>query len=208
MNSKLKSFFGILLIIFFFIAISYYVQTNLDFFRGFTDFGVWSILIYILITITAIVIAPVSSVPLIPLASNVFGWFYAGIYNLLGWTIGSFIVFWICRKYGVSLIKKLISLESIYKIESKIPKENRFASILLLRMITPVDLLSYALGLFTKVDFKTYAIATILGIAPFAFIFSYLGAVSLMYQAIGFIISGILILFIIYLYGKIKGKRI
>ena len=104
--------------------------------------------------------------------------------------------FFLCRKYGVYLIKKFVSLKEIQKLESKIPKENLFFDLILLRMIIPVDVLSYALGLLTKINFRTYALTTIIGIIPFAFVFSYLGTISWIYQIIGFIAIGFVIVFL------------
>ncbi len=187
MNPKLKSLLELLAIVLLFAVSSYIVRQNIDFLRGLigNEFG---ILFYILITIFAIVVAPVSMMPLIPLASGVFGWFYAAVFSVVGWTLGSMIVFFISRKYGVPLIKKFVSLKKLEEFENKIPKENVFIDLILLRMIIPVDILSYGISLFTKIDFKTYAITTIVGIIPFALVFSYLGTISLKYQIIGIII--------------------
>src|SRR3990167_9757711 len=57
------------------------------------------VLVYIFIFTLSIVIAPISSLPLIPLASNVWGWQLAAIYSVVGWTIGDIIAFWLSRKY-------------------------------------------------------------------------------------------------------------
>ena len=203
MNPKLKSLLEILAIILLFALSSYLVRQNIDFLKSVigNDFGIF---FYILITIFAVVVAPVSMMPLIPLASNVFGWLYAAVFSIIGWTIGSFIVFFISRKYGVPLIRKFVSLEKIEKFENKIPKENLFLDLILLRMIIPVDILSYALGLLTKVDFKTFALTTIIGIIPFAFAFSYLGAISLKYQIIGILIAIFIIGVISEFHKKLK----
>lgn len=199
MNSeKLKAFFGISIIVILFILSSYFVKENIDFVESLIGNNLIGILIYILITIVAIVIAPISMMPLIPIASNVFGWFYAGIFNIIGWFIGSVIVFFISRKYGIPLIKKFVSLDKLFKIESKIPKENLFFSVVVLRMIIPVDILSYALGLFSNIKFRTYALATFIGIIPFSFVFSYLGILPIWYQVLGFIGIGI----VVFLIGK------
>ena len=187
-SEKTKAFFGFLIIMGFFVLSSYLVKTNIEFVQSLIKNNFLGVVIYIIITIIAVVIAPISMMPLIPIASNLWGWFNAGLINILGWSIGSFIVFFICRKYGVNLIKKFISLESLNKFESKIPKENLFIDIILLRMIFPVDILSYILSLFSKVNFNIYSTATIIGLIPFAFIFSYLGTVKTLYQIIGIFI--------------------
>lgn len=202
LSEKRKSIFSLLLIVLLFILSSYLVRENIDFIKSLIGNDFSGILIYILITIIAIVIAPISMMPLVPIASNLWGWVSAGVFTFTGWTIGAFIVFWISRKYGVKLIKKFVSLEKINKLESKIPKENLFIDILLLRMIIPVDVLSYALGLFTKINFKTYAITTMIGIIPFTFVFSYLGTVSLYYQIFGLIGIGIVIILITKFHRK------
>ena len=202
-SEKTKSFLGIFIILILFVLSSYIVRTNIEFFNSLIGNNIYGIFIYILITIIAIVIAPISMTPLIPIVSNVFGWIFGAILTFIGWSIGSFIVFFLCRKYGVDLIKKLISLKHINKIESKIPKENLFFDIVLLRMIIPVDILSYALGLFSKVNFKTYALATMIGIIPFTIVFSYLGTMPLWYQVSG-IVTVVLLITLIHVLRDLK----
>ena len=203
LSEKTKAFFGILIIIGLFVLSSYLVRTNIEFVQSLIKSNFWGILVYILITIIAVVIAPISMMPLIPIASNLWGWFTAGLINLVGWTLGSFIVFFICRRYGVNLIKKFVSLKSINKFESKIPKENLFVDILLLRMIFPIDILSYILGLFSKVNFRIYSTATVIGLIPLAFIFSYLGTVKTLYQIAGIVII-VLIITTIHIIRELK----
>jgi|TARA_Y100000310_G_C20483758_1_gene715937 uncharacterized membrane protein YdjX (TVP38/TMEM64 family) len=201
-SEKTKAALGVLIIVALFVLSSYFVRTNIEAIKSFIGDPSLGILIYIIITIFAIVFAPVSMMPLIPVASNIFGWVQTGFINVIGWFIGSIIVFFISRKYGVSLIKKFISLDKITKLESKIPEDKMFVSILLLRMTVPIDILSYALGLFSKVKFKTYAIATFLGIIPFSFVFSYLGVLPVWYQVIGFLVIGFVIALIIEYWKK------
>ena len=203
LSEKTKAFFGLLIIIGLFVLSSYLVRTNIEFVQSLIKNNFLGMMVYILITIIAVVIAPISMMPLIPIASNLWGWLNAGLINLIGWTLGSFIVFFICRKYGVDLIKKFVSLKSINKFESKIPKGNLFVDILLLRMIFPIDILSYILGLFSKVNFKIYSTATIIGLIPLAFIFSYLGTVKTLYQIIGILIV-VLIITTIHIIRELK----
>jgi len=47
--------------------------------------------------------------------------------------------------------------------------------IVLLRAIIPVDALSYAIGLFSRVSLWKYSLATFIGMVPMAFIISYAG---------------------------------
>lgn len=151
-------------------------------------------IIYVIISIIAIVIAPVSALPLMPVASNLWNPPIAAILSIIGWTIGSLIAFIISRKYGINLIKRFIPLNKIYKLEKIIPKENIFWSVVFLRITIPVDILSYALGLFSKMKTREYLLATIIGITPFAFIFAYLGKMPFQYQILALILALITIL--------------
>jgi len=153
----------------------------------------YGVLIYIFIATVSIVIAPVSSMPLIPFASLVWGWKLAALYSIIGWTLGETITFWLARKYGKPIIKKLISLKEVERFEKFIPDHHIFASIVLLRIVLPTDGLGYALGLFSNVKMKPYVIATILGTIPFAIIFTYLGTLNVLYQIIGFVVAFILV---------------
>lgn len=189
----INSIAGIIVIVLLFIISSYYVQENLDFVSYYIK-GFSGIFIYIFIVIIAEVIAPVSAIPLLPIAANTWGWFWAAILSIIGWVIGAIIAFEIARKYGVPLVKKLVSLEQLYKLEKRIPEEHIFFGVVFLRMAVPVDILSYALGLFSKINRKKYILATIIGVTPFAFVLSYLGTLPLYYQIIAFSIGVIILI--------------
>jgi uncharacterized membrane protein YdjX (TVP38/TMEM64 family) len=139
-----------------------------------TSTGFFGMIFYVFITAIAVVIAPISTFPLIPIASIVWGYVVAAILSIIGWTIGAQIAFIIARRFGKPLVQKFISLEKLESFEKRIPEKNLFWSIVVLRMTVPVDILSYALGLFSKISYSKYFWATIIGVTPFAFIFSYI----------------------------------
>jgi uncharacterized membrane protein YdjX (TVP38/TMEM64 family) len=68
-------------------------------------------------------------------------------------------------------------------------------------MFLPSDLLSYALGLFSSVKLRTFAFATFIGFIPLALIFSYLGVLPPIYQVIGFVVLGLVII-LLYFYRE------
>lgn len=69
-------------------------------------------------------------------------------------------------------------------------------------MAVPVDILSYAIGLFASVSLRSYILATFMGITPFAFVFPYAARASLWLQILG----GILALIAVYLgYRRVRG---
>ena len=203
-KEKINAGIGILAILVLFILVSYIVQSNLEYFNNmFGKSFLWMIL-YVLIVIISIVLAPVSSVPLLPIASLTWGWFIAGVLSIIGWVIGAVFAFILSRKYGVPLVSRFIPFKKINEFERKFPKENLFWSIVFLRMAMPVDVLSYILGLFTCIKFRTYFFATIIGVTPFGFVLAYLGTLSLYYQLIFFIVSMTILLMGYYI--KNKGK--
>ena len=61
-------------------------------------------------------------------------------------------------------------------------------------MVLPVDILSYALGLFTTIKTWKYILATFIGVIPFAFIFSYAGMVNIYYQIGAFVLAALVLL--------------
>jgi len=93
-------------------------------------------------------------------------------------------------------------LEKISEIESKIPEKNLFWSIVFLRMVFPVDVLSYVLGLFSRVKFGTYFWASLIGIIPFAFVLSYVGTMPVYYQIYSFMILALIIILFYLIYRK------
>ncbi|MEK6873915.1 MAG: VTT domain-containing protein [Nanoarchaeota archaeon] len=197
-KSKLNAFGSIVLIIFLFLVISYLVQQNINYIKDSLDYGVYGEIIYILVLIISIVFAPVSVVPLIPIASGLWGWKIAGLLNTIGWSLGAVIAFLISRKYGVPLVSKLIPIKKLSKFEKYIPEENLFLAVVFFRMVTPVDGLSYILGLFSKMSFTSFTLATVIGIAPFSFILAYAGTLSIGYQVLSLSVA-----FFMFLLGLI-----
>jgi len=203
MNKKFKSILEILLVIILFIVFSYCVRKNMTFFEDLIGMSYIGMILYVILNIIAIVIAPISTFPLIVVASNIYGWVIAAFLSILSWSIGAAIAFVIARKYGVPLVSKIFSLKKIKEIEKKVPKNNLFLSVVFLRMAVPVDVLSYALGLFSRMKFRTYILATIIGVSPFAFIFSYAGTLPVMYQIFALVIG-----LSIFILGIILNKKL
>lgn len=131
-------------------------------------------LIYIFSLVLSVVVAPFT-MPLFLIAGGIFGPLAASIYNIVGWGVGAVIAFLLARFLGRPVLSKFVSLKSIDKYERKIPEKLEFFGVVLLRMVLPVDLLSYAIGFFSKISVVRYTIATIIGITPFAILFAYGG---------------------------------
>jgi len=67
----------------------------------------------------------------------------------------------------------------------------------LLRMVMPMDVISYVLGLFTDMKWSRYVVATALGVAPSAFVLAFLGKLTHAYELITFGIGGAAIIWMV-----------
>ncbi len=146
------------------------------------------VFLYVLLNIVDAVVAPGATLPLIPVAVHVWGHVPAALVTTAGWTAGSLLAFLIARRWGTPLVRKLTSIERIKRLKPYIPK-NLFWSVVAIRMVLPMDAISYALGLFTDMPWSTYAAATALGLTPAAFVLAYLGKKTHAYDIITILIA-------------------
>ena len=162
------------------------VRANDDAIKSFIDRKpFWGVFLYIALNILDAVIAPGATLPLIPVAVQVWRPVPAAIVTTIGWTSGSLIAFLIARRWGYPLVKKLTSTDRVNEVKKYIP-EDLFWSIVLLRLVMPMDVMSYVLGLFTDISWPKYALATALGLTPSAFVLAYVGELPNAYEFIMF----------------------
>ena len=203
-KNKIKAVIPVAIIVALFVVSAFYSQKYDEEAKIFVEGGgVFGMVAYVIIAVIATVAAPVSAGPLIPIAANAWGVAITAALSILGWTIGSLVAFAIGRRYGLPLAQKFFSVRNLENMHKHIPQERIFWSVVLLRIMIPVDLLSYALGIFGVLGWRRYTLATIIGITPFAFIFAYLGTLPVSYQLFS-IPAGILLIFIVYASG---GKK-
>lgn len=130
--------------------------------------------IYVVLVVASVVLLPFSSLPLLPLATRRYGVVLTALLSTAGWWAGCLIAFQIAR-LGRRHLERITSMEAIDRLEEKVPEDVGFGGIVVLRMILPVDVVSFALGLLKRLRFRTYAVASFVGILPFAFVWSYAG---------------------------------
>lgn len=204
-NEYIKPLLQFILIIILFVFINLFIRSHQPDIAGFIgQSGGFGFFIFILLTIATVVfLIPIDIVFLIPLAAALWGVPATAVGSIIGWTIGSGISFFIARRFGVSIVKKFLSLDKLYALQNRIPKTNQFWSVVLLRMVVPVDMLSYALGLFTSMKWNEYLLATFLGVIPFAFVFPYISSLPFHIELIAFTV---IIMFVIVMLWIINGK--
>ena len=194
----------VLLVVSFFIAAVLLTQYFKDEIAHYLDFGYWGMLIYVLLATSSTVLAPINTLPLIPIATVLWGGLAAALLSITAWTLGAIIAFIIARRWGKPFIERHYNLDKISRYEKLLGDKYVFWNIVALRIIIPVDILSYAIGLFTTVKLSTYSLATLIGVSPFAFLLAYSATFPLILQ-IG---VGTLVLLAIYIgYRKIKNAN-
>lgn len=146
-----------------------------DFKASLYNAGHWGEVVYVLLLIGAVVLMPITVMPLIPVASALFGPFTTGVLSIIGWTVGGAIAFLIARYLGRPILKHFVSLEKFDEAVEQIPTNGKFFMIVLLRLTMPVDIISYALGFSKAIKFWEYIVATLVGVTWFSFAFAYMG---------------------------------
>ncbi len=193
---------GMLVILLLFIGADVLTDTYTHEITTFIEsYGMGGKFLFIAFAMLAVVIPLWSNIFLLPFGTMAWGPFLTALFCIIGWWSGSVISFYIARTYKEWLLKKYTSLQKYELIDSLIPQKHVVASLIFLRMTMPVDILSYGLGLFSKrITWGQNASTTLIGITPFAFIFSYIGVLKTSVQISIFIVT--FSLFALFVYSR------
>jgi len=172
------------------LAAIFLTRAHADSIKAFIDHHSGSgFFLYILLNILDALIAPGATLPLIPVAVHAWGRIVAALVTTVGWTAGSLLAFLIARRWGYPIVRKMTSMERLRGAKRYIP-EDLFWSIALIRLVLPMDVISYAIGLFTDISWTKYAPATALGLLPSALVLAWVGKLPHAYELIAFGIGG------------------
>jgi len=162
--------------------------------------GVWGPIIYIGIIIIAIIISPVPSSPLIIFAGTIFGMMWGILWTMIGATLGAIIAFYIARIFGRPFVIRLVPEKKLSAIEERFPEHHIAWGIFLSRLL-PLpffDAVSYVAGL-TTISIKSFIIATVFGLMPLVFIFTYFGDIfSDNFIGVSILIIIVIIIFFVF----------
>ena len=156
-QKKIVAVIAVLIFVLFCVAVGYYIgvpmvrlaedpaafQTLVD------SYGIWSRVIFVGMVVLQVIVAFIPGEPIELAAGYAFGFWEGSILTLLGFLIGSWLVFLLVRKFGVKLVEVFFSREKIDSFAFlKNPKKTKaVAFILMLIPGTPKDFLSYFAGL-------------------------------------------------------------
>ena len=107
-------------------------------------------------------------------AGLAFGKFWGAVYLMIGAMIGSSVAFFISRSLDKRIIEKIV--KGKIKDFDESMKTKGFVTVLFFRLIPiiPHEVLNYACGL-TKISFRDYFFATLIGLIPGILISAYFG---------------------------------
>ena len=139
------------------------------------SFGFFSAIIFVLLVILEVVLAPIPPLVLYIIGGALFGSFFGGILTLTGNLVGSLIDFRLARRLGRDFVEKRTN-PKIRKKFDKFSEKHGGLTLFLLRLnpLTTSDLFSYLAGL-TKMKTWRFLLATGLGLIPLIFVQTYLG---------------------------------
>ncbi len=150
-------------------------EAKLEVLRAFFDsWGIVAPVIYVLIVVVEVVVAPIPGTMLYLPGGVIFGGFWGGLLSLVGNVIGSGIACAIIRTLAGRNVVDFFDQAALDKYQRYIEKRG-LAIIALLRMnpLTSSDIVSYAAGLTLVPIWKVMA-GTCLGMAPLCFLQAYL----------------------------------
>lgn len=126
------------------------------------DAGPFAPLLFILLKILTYVVAPLTSGPIQLSAGILFGLWQGTFYTLVGEVIGGSISFWIARKLGRPMVRRLVGEEGIQRVDGFYEMVGEWRSLLYARLFlfAIYDFISYAVG-FTSLKFRTYVLVSV-----------------------------------------------
>lgn len=139
------------------------------------SYGVWAPVVSASLMVLQALAAPFPSF-LITFANGLaFGVFWGGLLSLASATLAAAISFGISHALGRRVVEALVGKESLGRADEWFERYGAYA-VFVGRLIPIIsfDAISYAAGL-TRMSFAKFLIATVVGMAPATFVYSYLG---------------------------------
>jgi uncharacterized membrane protein YdjX (TVP38/TMEM64 family) len=150
------------------------------------------IAVIVVTSLVAVLVPTMTNLPLLPLAVLAYGPWWTALLLLLGWVGGAALSFWLGRHARATILRHFASVQRHADIDRMIHPRHRIASLVMLRMTFPVDVLSYALGLFSRnTTLAENAVSTAIGAAPFALLFAWFPALPTNAQLAVFVASAV-----------------
>lgn len=139
------------------------------------DAGPWAPLVLIVGMATAVIIAPIPSLPLDLAAGAAYGPLWGTVYVVIGAEIGAIVSFLIARWLGRDVVTRLLKSDLRF---CQTCSDHQLIGLIVSARLLPIfsfDVISYGAGL-TSVSLNAFALATLVGMIPPTFAFTYFGS--------------------------------
>jgi len=208
-------FFVLFIVLFLFISLISFKSffSDIQKMRNFIlDFGVSSPIIFILLHILQVLIAPIPGQLIGFVGGYLFGIWLGTIYSIIGTVLGTLLVVHLVRKFGEPFVKKIVDRKTYNKFDKICEKQGVFFLFLIyLLPLFPDDAISFIAGL-SNIKIKHILLLAFIGRLPGMFGLSLVGAgVAQSEATFAVILVSILIFisFIIYIYkDKLQNRMI
>ncbi len=142
--------------------------------QWFVDLGAWGPVAVVGAMMIAILVSPIPSAPIAIAAGAIYGHIWGAIYVLAGSELGAIAAFFIARFFGYDILHRWFG-EQLK--QGLVGSQNFLMFTLFASRLMPFisfDIVSYAAGL-TNLTFWRFALATLAGIIPAAFLLAHFG---------------------------------
>jgi uncharacterized membrane protein YdjX (TVP38/TMEM64 family) len=123
----------------------------------------------------AVVVSPIPSLPIDLAAGAAYGPFWGAVFVLIGAELGAIISFLIGRALGRDVLSRWLKQDITFCAQCS---DRHLMGLMVVARLVPIfsfDIVSYGAGL-TNMSLKVFALATLVGMAPPTFAFTYLGS--------------------------------
>lgn len=142
----------------------------------------------------AVVIPPIPSLPLDLAAGAVFGPLLGTVYAVLGAEVGAIGAFLLARAAGREVLSRYLKTDAVF---CRMCTDHQLMGLTFFARLIPVfsfDVVSYGAGL-SNISLRTFALATLFGMIPPTFAFTYLGSSVASAQWSLIMAGGLMVLF-------------
>ena len=158
-ENLIKTTISIYLFALFFLVLVFVLQVT-GFFTVFNDVeklreylekaGAWMPITYIILQALQVIILPIPGIISTAAGVAIFGAFLTAVYSIIGILVGSFVAFYIGRKWGNKAVAWIIGADTLEKWQKKLKgKDNLFLTLMLVLPLFPDDILCFVAGLST-----------------------------------------------------------
>ena len=157
------------------------------------SFGLWAPVASTLLMVLQALAAPLPSFVITFANGLAFGVLPGWALSLFGHTLAAAVCFWLARALGRAPVEVLVGRAGLESADRWFARWGMYA-VLVARLVPGIsfDVISYAAGI-TRMKFRRFLLATVLGIFPQTFVYSYLGQRAPERVGVFLVFSGIVV---------------